>query len=112
MRHGIKCQIGVHCGCAVAQQHGKMHHFAGLARLHNQATAGAQSTLNQVLIHRRDGQNSRNGSLALWQIAIAKDEIPVPRLNHGGRALAQSRQCGFQSSAPSLNRKSDFERAG
>jgi len=71
---GLKGQIGVDGGDAVAKQHGKVMHFARLARLQHQRNPGAGGGADQVVMQTGNGQQRRDGGILLIHATVGKDQ--------------------------------------
>ena len=67
-------QVGVDRHRAIADQHGKMMHFARLARFDHQADLGARAVADQVMVQAGDRQQGRDGGVVLVDAAVREDD--------------------------------------
>ena len=70
----LKGQVRVDGSDAVAQQHGKVVHLAGLARLQHQGDAGPGGGTDQVVMQAGNGQQGRNGGILLVHPPVGQDQ--------------------------------------
>ena len=74
---GLQGQVRVDGLGAVADEQAAVHHLPGLARLHHDGGAGAQPFADQVVVHRRGGQQAGD-------LDPVRPDIPVGQDQHGG----------------------------
>ncbi len=67
-------QVGVDRQHAVADQHGKVMHFARLARFDHQADVGARALADQVVVQARNRQQGRDGGVLAVDAAVGEDD--------------------------------------
>ncbi len=74
----VQRQVGMHGFRAVAAQQRKVMHLARRAGLDHQTGAGAQALLDQVLMHRRGGEQRRDRHVIGIDAPIRDDQDVVP----------------------------------
>ena len=84
-----KGEIGVDRLRAVAGQRTEMMHLARLAGLDDDAGQGAQTLADQVMVHRRCREQSRDRHPLGRSRAVGQDQDVVPGFHRQGRLIAQ-----------------------
>ena len=73
----FKCEIGIHCFNSITGEHGKMVHFARLARLKHQPDLGTRACADHVMMRPCSGQQCGDGSKFLVDAPVGKDDHGV-----------------------------------
>ena len=88
---GIEGQVGIDRLGPVPRQQREMMHLARFAGFHHQADLGAQAGADQMVVHRRSGQQGRNGDMLGIHLPVRNDEDIVAIVD----GLLRSRAEGF-----------------
>jgi hypothetical protein len=108
---GLEGEVGVDRLRAVAGEAAEMMHLARLARFHHQPDRGAQALADEVVMHRRAGEQRRHGDVLRAGAAVRQDD-DVDAFTHrrlGTHAERVERL--LQAGGAVLGRPSGVERA-
>ena len=105
-------QIRVDGAGAKANQEGKMHDFAGLARFHDQRHLSARALPNQVMVHRRQRQQTGDRREAGLDAAVGEDQQRVSVPNGQRGAPAQPFQVPLEFLLPAIGTVDGRQRGG
>src|SRR5213078_1310043 len=94
----FNCQIRIHCARAKSEQEREVHHFAGLARLHDQSNLSARFFPDQQIVNGCQRQQTRNRRIVLIHAAIGQNQHTVSRCNRQRSPLTQFVQRALESS--------------
>ena len=102
-------EVGMHGLGAVAGEHGEVVRFAGAAGFDDETDARAQPLGNEVLMHRRSGEQRRNGHVFGVDLAIRHDKDAAAGMHGIFRFMAQRGQTCFDPLVAPGQRIADVE---
>ena len=103
----------MHGFSAVATKQGKVVHLTRRAGFNNEASTGAQTFLDQMLVHGRGGKQCRDGDAVGIQLAVGDDQDVGARTHRVFGVRDERSQTGFDAFLAPGDRIADieFERA-
>ena len=94
-------QVGIHGRGAETDQGSKVVHVPGVASFSHQAGSHPPAGANEVVVHRRDRQQHRDGrplrADPSADRAVAYDDAAAPRVHRRRRRLAQLVECAEET---------------
>ena len=107
----LEGEIGIDRFGAVAGQAGEMMHLARLAGLQHQADRGAQALADQMMMHRRAGEQHRDRNAVGAGLAVGQDDDVAAVAHFFLGALAQLVERPAHAVGAVLGREGDVEGA-
>ena len=89
-------RYGIHRAGAVADEEAEVHHLARFGRLHHEGHLGAGLFAHEVVVHRRQREQTRDRCVLFVDAAVGKDEDAVSRLDRQRCAAAEAGERAFQ----------------